>query len=86
MKSAVVTPVLKKTRLDQQILKNYRPVSNISFLSKTLERIVAARLTNYVTTNGLHDPLQSAYKTCHSTETAPSKSRMTFCAQWIVEV
>ena len=70
MKSAVVTPFLKKSGLDQQIIKNYWPVSNLSFLSKTWERIVAARLTDYVTTNGLHDPLQSAYKTCHSTETA----------------
>ena len=38
-KSALVTPFLKKTKqkksLDQNELKNYRPVSNLSFVSKT---------------------------------------------------
>ena len=52
------------------MLKNYRPVSNLSFLSKVLERVVAARLTNYMTINQLHEPMQSAYRACHSTETA----------------
>ena len=70
MKSAVVTPLLKKATLDPEILKNYRPVSNLSFLSKVLERVVAQRLTSYMTDNNLHEYLQSAYKPGHSTETA----------------
>ena len=37
---------------------------------KLLERVVAARLTNYMTINQLHEPMQSAYRACHSTETA----------------
>ena len=40
-KSAFVKPLLKKIGLDHNISKNYRPVSNLSFLSKVLERIVA---------------------------------------------
>ena len=70
MKQALVTPLLKKDDLDPEVLKNNRPVSNLSFLSKVLERVVAARLTNYMTFNQLHEPMQSAYRACHSTETA----------------
>ena len=70
MKQALVTPLLKKDDLDPEVLKNYRPVSNLSFLSKVLERVVAARLTTYMTINQLHEPMQSAYRACHSTETA----------------
>ena len=70
MKQALVISLLKKDDLDPEVLKNYRPVSNLSFLSKVLERVVAARLTNYMTFNQLHEPMQSAYKACHSTETA----------------
>ena len=70
MKQAYVTPLLKKSDLEPDTLKNYRPVSNLSFLSKALERVVAARLIDYMTENDLHEPLQSAYKAYHSTETA----------------
>ena len=70
MKSAIVTPLLKKSTLDPDILKNYRPVSNLFYISKLLERVVAGRLTDYMTENNLHEHLQSAYKPGHSTETA----------------
>ena len=70
MKQALVTPLLKKDDLDPEVLKNYRPVSNLLFLSKVLERVVVARLTNYMTINQLHEPMQSAYRACHSTDTA----------------
>ena len=70
MKQALVTLLLKKDNLDPEVLKNYRPVSNLSFLSKVSEMVVAARLTNYMTINQLREPMQSAYRACHSTETA----------------
>ena len=63
-------PLLKKTSLDCNILKNYRPISNLPFLSKVLERIVASRLKAHISSNSLDEPLQSAYKPGHSTETA----------------
>ena len=43
-KEAHVRPLLKKTSLPKNELKNYRPVSNLSFISKILEKIVANRL------------------------------------------
>ena len=70
LKNAIITPLLKKPQLDPEILKNYRPVSNLSFLSKILEKVVAARLTKYLQSNKLGEILQSAYKKSHSTETA----------------
>ena len=41
---AIVRPLLKKCGLDSTQKKNYRPVSNLSFLSKLLERVAQARL------------------------------------------
>ena len=68
--SALVKPLLKKMSLDPDDLKNYRPVSNLSFLSKVLERIVLSQLNKYLNHNNLLSPLQSAYRPNHSTETA----------------
>ena len=70
MKKALVTPLLKKPSLDSESLKNYRPVSNLSFLSKLTERVVADQLASHMNENQLHTPVQSAYRPKHSTETA----------------
>ena len=51
-------------------MKNYRPVSNLPFLSKILERVVSAQMQEYLDENELHNDLQSAYRKYHSTETA----------------
>ena len=70
MKTALVIPLLKKVNLILEVLKNYRPVSNLSFVSKIIERIVANRLTEFMTKHDLHESLQSSYKKFHSCETA----------------
>ena len=70
MKQALVTPLLKKPSLDTEILKNYRPVSNLSFLSKLTERVIANQLSSHMTVNKQYMPVQSAYRPLHSTETA----------------
>jgi hypothetical protein len=69
-KVARVIPTLKKTTLDHNVLSSYRPVSNLPFLSKVLEKVVATRLTSHLIANNLLDLNQSAYKSHHSTETA----------------
>ena len=67
-KYAIVSPLLKKPFLDPDELRNYRPVSNLTFASKVIERIVASRLTRYLES---HMPrMQSGYRKYHSTETA----------------
>ena len=43
-KNAIVTPLIKKTSLSKKDLKNYWPVSGLSFLSKLVEHIIAAQI------------------------------------------
>ena len=64
-KTALIRPLLKKPSLDHEILKNYRPVSNLPFLSKLLSRILP-----FLRTNNILDHHQSAYRSNHSIETA----------------
>ena len=40
-KTALVKPLLKKITLDSNVFKNFRPVSNLAFVSKSLEKVVA---------------------------------------------
>ena len=51
-------------------MKNCRPVSNLPFLSKILEKLVVKRLESHLSSHRLHENLQSAYRTGHSTGTA----------------
>jgi exonuclease III len=69
-KSATVTPLIKKPSLDKEDFKNYRPISNLPYIAKLTEKVVVHQLNSYMTTNSLHEPYQSAYRSCHSTETA----------------
>ena len=54
-KSALVRPLLKKTNLDTEVLRNYRPVSNLQYTSKVLEKVVAAQLTSYMRKHYLYE-------------------------------
>ena len=69
-KNALVKPLLKKNSLEQNELKNYRPVSNLQFFSKILEKIVLEQLLRHLAENNLSEVFQSAYRANHSTETA----------------
>ena len=69
-KQALVTPLIKKKTLCRNEFKNYRPISNLRFLSKILERVVAKRLNAHIEEQLLSNKVQSAYKRFHSTETA----------------
>ena len=67
---AEVTPILKKSTLDPSVLSSYRPISNLPFVSKVLERAVNERMSQHLQSNGLLPENQSAYRRSHSTETA----------------
>ena len=73
LKEAIIKPHIKKSNLDTEELKNYRPVSNIHFLSKILEKLVVKRLEENMSAYNLYDTLQSAYRPQHATETAVLK-------------
>lgn len=70
LKLALILPLIKKLGLDPEILKSFRPVSNLPYLSKLLERVAASRLVDHMVKNKLHELFQSSYKQYHSTETA----------------
>jgi len=69
-KQAVVLPRLKKPTLDPNNLSTYRPISNLSFLSKLIEHSVARRSVTHAEVNQLFPVHQSSYRRGHSTETA----------------
>ena len=73
VKTADIIPLIKNDSLDSNVLKNYRPVSNLTFLGKLIERVVLKRLNNHLNRNGLDCPEQFAYKKNHSTETLLKK-------------
>ena len=70
LKTALVRPILKDQNLDPELLKNYRPVSNLPVLAKIIEKVVYKRLNSHIQANNLLDCNQSAYRKNHSTETA----------------
>ena len=68
-KTARVLPLLKKGNLDPTLPSNYRPISNLSTISKIIERLVHSRITSHVSPSPNFNPFQSAYRKHHSTET-----------------
>ena len=70
LKEAVLKPKLKKDSLNSEEYISFRPISNLKLLSKVIEKVVAAQLLEHLAANNLEEPLQSAYKLHHSTETA----------------
>ncbi len=57
LKKAIINPLLKKLGLEL-IKKNYRPVSNLAFLSKLIEKAVASQLIEHLKLNKLYDKFQ----------------------------
>ncbi|KAF7252624.1 Craniofacial development protein 2 [Varanus komodoensis] len=70
LKEAVVRPVLKKASLDPEMAANYRPVANIPFLGKVLERVVAGQLQALLDETDYLDPFQSGFRPGYGTESA----------------
>ena len=70
LKKALLKPLIKKALLDSEQKKNYRPVSNLEFVSKLIEKVVAKQMVEYLIENDLLEKIQSAYRKFHSTETA----------------
>ncbi len=70
LKTAIIRPLLKKPTFDPQTLANYRPISNLPFLSKVLEKVVARHLQDHLKCNNIFEKFQSGFRSAHSTETA----------------
>ena len=66
--AAYMTPLLKKPDLYPSDGKSYRLISNLTVLSKVLERLVARQLIRHLSDWKLLPELQSAYRAYHSTD------------------
>ena len=70
LREVIVCPLLKKASCDKNVLQNYRPLFNIRYYSKIMEKIATAKLQDHLCTHDLHEEFQSAYRAQQSTETA----------------
>ena len=70
LKEAVLIPLLKKISLDPELLKNLRPVSNLTIISKLIERVVALKLHDHEKIYNLYEEFQSSYRKFRSISTA----------------
>ena len=70
---AIVQPRLKKATADPEDMKNYRPILNLTFISKVIEKLVFRQICAFLEDNKLLSIMQSAYRLYHSTETAVLK-------------
>ena len=70
MVNAVVLPLIKELNslVDTDNYKNYRPVSNLVFIGKLIERVVQKRLNQHLVSNNLVSDKNYAYEKNHSTE------------------
>ena len=68
LKESTISPILKKISLDSDVKINFRPIFNLQFLSKLIEKVVLKRLTDHMDRNNLKCNSQFGYKKGHSTE------------------
>jgi len=69
-KVAHITTLLKKSDMDPMDPRSYRPISNLSVVSKLMARFVARQLLSHLQASGMVPRLQSVYRENHFTEIA----------------
>src|SRR6218665_808195 len=68
-KRSILVPALKCEGLDSNDPVKYRPIANVLFVSKIIEKIIAFQMTSYLETSNLLPGIQSGFLKGHSTET-----------------
>ncbi len=79
LKVSIITPIYKRKQLPVDQLSSYRPIAQMPFVAKLLERHVSQHLRLYMENNAINDVFQSAYRPNHSTETAVVKIFSDIC-------
>ena len=54
LKHAIITPIIKKEKMNPADYNSFRPISNISFIFKILEKVLYDQLNEYFETNNFH--------------------------------
>ena len=67
-KNQSFNPILKKLNLDKNIMKQFRPIVTLKFLSKVIEKVVLKQLSDHMVANDLNCEQQFGYKKNFSTE------------------
>ena len=65
--------MIKNLQGDIDNLKNYRPISNLSTLSKLLEKSIYQQWNKYLTEKELYCEVKSGYRSGHSCKTIQMK-------------
>ncbi len=66
---AVIKPLIKNNNLTLKLV-NYRPILNLPFLSKILEKIGSSQTCFFLETNGICEDFQSGFRPYYNTEIA----------------
>src|SRR6218665_2357819 len=74
-KRSILVPVIKRAGHDPTDPGNFRPIANVSFISKVIVKIIAYQLVPYLEANNLIPAIQSGFRKGHSTETTTSSPR-----------
>src|SRR6218665_1946721 len=67
-KRSIITPIIKQPGLDPSAPFSYRPIANVTFLSKIIDKLVASQMLTYLYSNNLLPSCQSGFRKGHSTE------------------
>jgi len=70
LKTGRIKPLLKKPNMDPKDPASYRPITNLSTLSKILEKLALSHLRTHILSSANYCKFKSAYRAAHSTETA----------------
>jgi len=84
-KEAFITPAIKKPGLDAMDAQSYRPISNLTVVSKLLERIVAQQLKSYLQSFDLLPSLSPVFDQAAQQKLPSSVSCLIYWRQWTVE-
>ncbi|XP_029440310.1 uncharacterized protein LOC115080300 [Rhinatrema bivittatum] len=83
LKLAILKPLLKKTNLSPDDPANFRPIANLPFISKILERIVNKQLSEFLDNNKLLSPSQFGFLPEYPPQRMVSVSLSTHSSVWV---
>lgn len=69
LKQSVIKPIYKGKDLDHDVLNSYRPIFNIPFLCKLIEKVILKQFSSHIRNSCYNSQYQHGYKKFHSTET-----------------